>query len=92
MSEEEDEESVDGVDAEPEFVAAAARPNRAEVAEEPAFAPLPRDYASDFGNSVRTPAITEEHVSQPAVSPLSAASGEEERDLDVPTFMRRMKF
>ncbi len=91
MSEEEDEES-DEVDAEPEFVAAAARPNRIEIAEEPAFVPLPRDYASDFGNSARTPAITEEHVAQPAVSPLTAAAAEEERDLDVPTFMRRMKF
>ena len=91
MSEEEDEES-DEVDAEPEFVAAAARPNRIEIAEEPAFVPLPRDYASDFGNGARTPAITEEHVAQPAVSPLSASAAEEERDLDVPTFMRRMKF
>jgi cell division protein FtsZ len=92
MSEEEDEELGNGVDAEPEFVAAAARPNRVEIAEEPAFAPLPRDYASDFGNRARTPAITEEPVDQPGVSPLTAASGEEERDLDVPTFMRRMKF
>jgi hypothetical protein len=67
------------------------RPNRVEIAEE-AFAPLPRDYASDFGNRPRTPAITEEPIAQPTVSPLTAASGEEERDLDVPTFMRRMKF
>ena len=92
MSEEEEEESGDGVDEEPEFVAAAARPNHIEIAEEPTFAPLPRDYASDFGNSARTPAITEEHIAPPAVSPLSAASSDEERDLDVPTFMRRMKF
>ena len=91
MSEEEDEESGDDA-SEPEFVAAAARPNRVEIAEEPAFVPLPRDYASDFGNSARTPAITEDHVAQPAVSPLAAASNDEERDLDVPTFMRRMKF
>ncbi len=91
MSEEEDEESGDGA-AEPEFVTAAARPNRAEMTEEPAFVPLPRDYAPAFGNSARPPAITEEPVAQPAVSPLSAASGDEERDLDVPTFMRRMKF
>jgi cell division protein FtsZ len=91
MSEEEDEESGDDA-SEPEFVAAAARPNRVEIAEEPAFVPLPRDYASDFGNSARTPSITEEPVVQPAVSPLTAASGDEERDLDVPTFMRRMKF
>jgi cell division protein FtsZ len=91
MSEEEDEESSDSLDAEPELVAATARPNRAEIAEE-TFAPLPRDYASDFGNRARTPAITEEPIAQPAVSPLTAAAGEEERDLDVPTFMRRMKF
>jgi hypothetical protein len=62
-----------------------------EIAEE-AFAPLPRDYASDFGNRARTPSITEEPIDQPAVSPLTAAASEEERDLDVPTFMRRMKF
>jgi cell division protein FtsZ len=92
MSEEEDEEPSDDVDAEPEFVVAAARPNRVEIAEEPAFVPLPRDYASDFGNSARTPAITEEHAALPAVSPLAAAPSDEERDLDVPTFMRRMKF
>jgi len=92
MSEEEDEESSNGDADEPVFVAAAVRSSHAEAAEEPAFAPLPRDYASDFGNSVRTPAITEEPISQPAVSPLSAPSNDEERDLDVPTFMRRMKF
>ena len=86
LSEDEDEDTVE---TEPEFVAAAVRPSRTESIEEPAFVPLPRDYASDFGNSVRTPAITEE---QEAVSPLAAGPAEEERDLDVPTFMRRMRF
>jgi cell division protein FtsZ len=89
MSEEEDEESGDG---EAEFVVAAARSHSIEMAEEPAFTPLPRDYASDFGNSMHAPSITEDHLPQPAVSPLSANENEEERDLDVPTFMRRMKF
>ncbi len=84
-----EEEGEDEVEAEPEFVAVAARPSRAESIEEQVFVPLPRDYASDFGNSVRTPMITEE---QQTVSPLSAGAVEEERDLDVPTFMRRMKF
>ena len=92
MSEEEDEDSSNEDAGEPVFVAAAVRSSHAEVAEEPAFVPLPRDYASDFGNSVRTPTITEEPNSQPAISPLSAPSNDEERDLDVPTFMRRMKF
>ncbi len=91
MSEEDDEESDNQDAGEPEFVAAAVRSSHAEVAEAP-LVPLPRDYASDFGNSVRTPSITEEHVPQPPVSPLSAPSNDEERDLDVPTFMRRMKF
>jgi cell division protein FtsZ len=89
---EDDEDPEDNFDSEPEFVVAAARNGRAEVAEETTFTPLPRDYAADFGNSMRSSVITEEHISQPAVSPLPAASGEEERDLDVPTFMRRMKF
>jgi cell division protein FtsZ len=88
----EDDSDADESDMEPEFVAASSRQNRIEAAEDPAFAPLPRDYASDFGNSVRPPSITEDPVSQPAVSPLSTAPGAEERDLDVPTFMRRMKF
>ena len=90
MSEEEDEESGNEDAGEPAFVAAAVRSGQKE--EELVFAPLPRDYASDFGNSVRTPAITEEPMGQPSVSPLSAPSNDEERDLDVPTFMRRMKF
>jgi cell division protein FtsZ len=88
MSEDEEAEPDGAV----ELVAAAARPNRAAIEEEPAVTALPRDYASDFGNTAKSPAITEEPVSQPTVSPLSAASQDEERDLDVPTFMRRMKF
>ncbi len=92
MSEEEDGGADSEFEDEPEFVAAAVRPNLADCGEEPSFAPLPRDYSSDFGNSVRPPSITEEHLPQPAVSPLSASPSEEERDLDVPTFMRRMKF
>jgi cell division protein FtsZ len=92
MSEEEDGGADSEFEDEPEFVAAAVRSNQVDGGEEPSFAPLPRDYSSDFGNSVRIPTITEEHLPQPAVSPLSAPPSEEERDLDVPTFMRRMKF
>jgi cell division protein FtsZ len=89
MSEDEDE---DNGDLERELVTATARPSRTEIVEEPAFVGLPRDYASDFGNGVRTPSITEELVPQQVISPLAASTGGEERDLDVPTFMRRMKF
>jgi cell division protein FtsZ len=88
---EDDTDAGDELDLEPEFVGVSVRSNRIEAAEEQ-FAPLPRDYASDFGNGVRPSSITEETVSQNEVSPLPTASGAEERDLDVPTFMRRMKF
>jgi hypothetical protein len=88
MSEEEDEVVDDESEGEPAFVAAA----RSNQAEEPTFAQLPRDYVGDFGNRVQAPAIVEEYASQPAVSPLSAPASDQERDLDVPTFMRRMKF
>jgi len=86
------EDDADDNEPEPELVGASTRSSRAEIADEPSFTPLPRDYASDFGNSIRTPSITEDHAPQQSVSPLPAAPQEEERDLDVPTFMRRMKF
>ena len=89
MSEDDDDGDRDG---DRELVAAAAGSSRLEMAEETAFVPLPRDYAPDFGNGVRTTAIIEEHVPQTTINPLTSSSGEEERDLDVPTFMRRMKF
>ena len=71
-----------------EAIAAPARPQFAELAEEPAYTPLPRDYASDFAKGVRAP---EERAAQPAPAGI-AERGEEDRDLDVPAFMRRLKF
>lgn len=67
--------------------AAPARPKFAELAEEPAYKPLPRDYASDLGNGVRPAQVEDRH----AVGALFAEQGEE-RDLDVPAFMRRSQF
>ena len=60
-----------------------ARPKFAELCEEPAYTPLPRDYASDLGNGVR-----------PSAEPVLFAekTQEEERDLEVPAFMRRIQF
>jgi cell division protein FtsZ len=64
------------------------RPRFAELAEEPPFKPLPRDYAGDLGNGLR-PAVPAEQQ----VGALFAAKTEDmERDLEVPTFMRRMQF
>ena len=76
-----------------ELVAAPARPQFAELAEEPAYTPLPRDYASDFDNGLR-PAAAEEPIAKPAPAPALFPESDEEsqRDLDVPAFMRRLQF
>ncbi len=77
------------MEAEPAF--SATRPQFAELAEEPVYTPLPRDYASDFGNGVRGPAAPDEPTKS-GTSTYSAPGEEAERDLDVPAFMRRLKF
>jgi cell division protein FtsZ len=66
-----------------------ARPKFAELCEDPPFKPLPRDYATDFGASAR-PAVAEERQVVGALFADKATDGE--RDLEVPTFMRRVKF
>ena len=91
MSEDDSEDETE-MDVEPELVAAATRPQFAEMAEEPAYRPLPTDYASDFGNGVGYPQAAEDRGVSAVASPLSAPADEEERDLDVPAFMRRLKF
>jgi cell division protein FtsZ len=77
---------------EPEPETGQARPQFAEMSEEPANTPLPRDYASDFSNTVRIPADAEEVGVQPQ-APFFAETGESAQpDLDVPAFMRRTQF
>jgi cell division protein FtsZ len=65
-----------------------ARPRFAELAEEPGYKPLPRDYAGDMGNGVR-PAVPAE---QQAGALFATKPEDMERDLEVPAFMRRMQF
>ncbi len=77
---------------EPELVGAPARPKFAELAEEAAFAPLLRDYATDLGNGVHPPETVEERRSQPVGALFNEAETDAERDLDVPAFMRRLQF
>ena len=75
-----------------ELVAAAARPQFAELSEEPAYTPLPRDYASDFGSDMRGPVAVEEPPAHPAAALFSEPEEEAHRDLDTPTFLRRLTF
>jgi cell division protein FtsZ len=78
-------------DREPELVAT-ARPQFAELADEPSYTPLPRDYASDFGAGVHGATEAEQHVPEPAPAIFSGAEQEAQRDLDTPTFLRRLRF
>jgi len=80
------------VEPEPELVAAQARPQFAEMSEEAVYTPLPRDYSADFGNGVRVSAEAEEQDAAPATPLFSPAGEEAQQDLDVPAFMRRVKF
>jgi cell division protein FtsZ len=69
-----------------------ARPKFAELAEAPAYTPQPRGYSSDFGGGERGPAALDEGRVQTAVKESSETSEEEQRDLDTPAFMRRIRF
>jgi cell division protein FtsZ len=75
---------------EPEPVGVSARPQFAELAEDPAFMPLSRDFSSDFGDALREAAA--ENPASGSVAPVAESANEAERDLDVPAFMRRLKF
>jgi cell division protein FtsZ len=76
------------------LMTAPARPQFDELAEEPAYTPLPRDYASDFGSGVRGPVAREPEEDTPAgpASLFPEPDEESQQDLDVPAFMRRSKF
>ncbi|MDR3739328.1 MAG: cell division protein FtsZ [Terracidiphilus sp.] len=62
------------------------RPQFEELAEQPAFKPLPRDFAPDF-TAPRTAVLDE-----PVPAPATSGDSMDDRDLDVPTFMRRLQF
>jgi cell division protein FtsZ len=68
------------------------RPRFEELCEEPPYTPLPRDYASDFDGGPRVSAPVEERGAQPASMLFSEADDVAQRDLDVPTVMRRSSF
>jgi cell division protein FtsZ len=77
-----------GTDArEHELVATAARPQFAEMSEEPSYTPLPRDYAPGLGAG---PGSNEGLRTQPAA--VLAEPEDKHRDLDTPTFLRRLRF
>ncbi len=54
--------------------------------------PAPRDYAADFAETPHGVVETEEAGTQQPASLYTEPNEQHERDLDVPTFLRRLKF
>jgi cell division protein FtsZ len=71
--------------------AAPAPPKFAELAEEPAFTPLPMDYAPAFSSRARGLASMEENRMQPAAMLFPETGEEMEPDLEKPTFLRNLQ-
>jgi hypothetical protein len=84
------EQSFSESDREP--ISAPARPKFAEMDEDTAYTPLPRDYASDMGNGLHASEPFDEHHTQPVAALFADSASDQERDLDVPAFMRRLQF
>jgi cell division protein FtsZ len=69
-----------------------ARPKFAELAEEPAYTLLPKEYGTGgFGNGSHAAVAVETRAGQPATL-FPESDEDEQRDLDVPAFMRRLQF
>jgi len=60
--------------------------------QEAAVAALHQDFITEFAEAPRIEAVQEPHLSEPVASLFNEASDQENRDLDVPAFMRRHKF
>jgi len=73
--------------------AESTKPRFAELAEDPVYTPLPRDYAPDFTPGPRDSSAPKAEERVAATTALFPGSGEEaETDLDVPAFLRRGQF
>jgi cell division protein FtsZ len=75
-----------------EPAATPARPQFAELAEAPAYAAQSWDHGPEIGSDPREPAAVNDHPVPPASSLFTEPGEEAQRDLDTPTFMRRLRF
>ena len=75
-----------------EEMAMPARPQFEELAEEPVSVNPRRDYAGDLNEGVSVQARQDEQSTQVGASRFAEGSEEQQRDLDVPAFMRRLQF
>jgi cell division protein FtsZ len=75
-----------------EVVAEPARPKFAELSEEPAYTPLPRDYSADFTGGARGSAVPDEFRGNSSSAQYPENDEEAQRDLEKPAFLRRLGF
>jgi len=75
-----------------ERAAAPAEQRLDELERESQYALQQRDYAADFNEGPRGGPEQAEPAAQPEPSLFPEPGGEPERDLDVPTFLRRLRF
>jgi hypothetical protein len=76
----------------PERALAPAEPKFDAMERESQYALQPKDYAADFNDVPRGGPEPAESGAQPEPSLFSEPGVERERDLDVPTFLRRLRF
>jgi len=76
----------------PERALAPAEPQFDAMERESQYATQPRDYASDFNEVPRSGPEQAEPGAPPEPVLFPEPGGEHERDLDVPTFLRRLQF
>jgi cell division protein FtsZ len=74
-----------------EPAAAPAPPKFAELAEEPAYTPLPREYTPAISSRVRNRPALEENRVQPASTLFPETEEEVQPDLEKPTFLRNLQ-
>jgi len=61
------------------------------MSEEPSYTPLPRDYASDFSNGALGAAETRT-INLVDAGTFPGSDEDSQRDLDTPSFLRRLRF
>jgi hypothetical protein len=86
-----EEQAADFEPEEMEPEAAPTPPRFAELSEEPAYVPQPRDYTPAFTSAVRGPVTQDEYRAQPVAMLFPKTIEETQPDLDKPTFLRRLQ-
>ena len=84
-------DSAAGLDHDLGLASGTAKPQFAETAREPGFTPLGRDFSAVFDSGTQSAAMDEQRA-KPTTALFTEPDEESLRELDTPTFMRRLQF